>query len=116
MSSFLTNDVVRYDATTDLFKDVFITAGSGGLTGVGDLAFGRDGNNDGVGDLYVSCKNNNSVLRYSGTTGEPIPRNYIAGVGAGGLLSLRGLPFDSTNTYLYVASTGIEVIRTKYTP
>ena len=42
---------------------MFVTAGSGGLAGPRDLAFGPDGN------LYVSSNDNDEVLVYNGTTG-----------------------------------------------
>ncbi|MFO0809261.1 MAG: Calx-beta domain-containing protein [Gemmataceae bacterium] len=102
--SGLTNEVVRYDATTGAFVDVFVAAGSGGVNGVFDMAFGPDANQDGIPELYVSSPSNNSVLRYDGATGQPLG-TYIA-AGSGGLSGPTGLTFDSTNTYLYVASNG----------
>jgi DNA-binding beta-propeller fold protein YncE len=63
VSSYGTNNVLRFDATTGDFIDQFVPSGSGGLSGTHGIAFGPDGN------LYVSSHLTNSVLRYDGSTG-----------------------------------------------
>jgi glucose/arabinose dehydrogenase len=102
VGSDYSNQVKRFDATTGAFVDVFVTPGSGGLNGIAAMEFGPDANGDGVSELYVSS--GNSVLRYDGVTGQPVG-TYIT-PGSGGLSSASGLTFDSTNTYVYVASSG----------
>ena len=76
VASEYTNEVLQYDATTGAFVDVFVTAGSGGISGPYGLAFGPDGN------LYVSGRNSNDVVRYDGTTGAPAG-TFVAAVPAG---------------------------------
>src|SRR5262249_45934297 len=72
--------VVRFDGTTGLLHDEFVTRGSGGLKDVWGLTFGPDG------DLYLA--NNSapqSVLRYDGRTGA-----FLGAIGGGGM----DHPFD----------------------
>jgi DNA-binding beta-propeller fold protein YncE len=92
------NDVLRFNATTGAFDRVFVTAGSGGISGPHGLTFGPDGN------LYVSGRNNAVVVRYDGTTGAPLG-TYVTS-GSGGMSLPEGIAFDPSGTYLYVASTG----------
>ncbi|MBO1351009.1 MAG: hypothetical protein EBE86_028245 [Hormoscilla sp. GUM202] len=61
VSSANSDEVLRYDATTGFFLDVF--ASGGGLDNPFGLTFGPDGN------LYVSSSLTDQVLRYDGTTG-----------------------------------------------
>jgi hypothetical protein len=68
--------------------DAFVSPRSGGLDGASALVFGPDGN------LYVSSQNNNSVLRYDGTTGAFI--DTFIQTGSGGL---------NLNTYLVFTNT-----------
>jgi DNA-binding beta-propeller fold protein YncE len=63
VSSFDTNEIRRYDGTTEASLGNFVTVGSGGLDGPMGLAFGPDGH------LYVSSSLTGAVLRYSGITG-----------------------------------------------
>ncbi len=63
VTSQFSDEVLRYDATTGVFIDEFIPAGSGGLDGPQSLTFGPDGN------LYVSGAETRQVLRYDGITG-----------------------------------------------
>src|SRR5262245_17835854 len=49
------SDVIRYDASTGAFKNIFVPNNSGGLTFPLGAAFGADGN------LYVSNSNNDTV-------------------------------------------------------
>ena len=55
--------VLRYKGATGAFLDVFIPAGSGGLSGPRGLAFGPDGM------LYIANRNTADVRRYDGRTG-----------------------------------------------
>src|ERR1700683_3211290 len=51
VTSYLNNEVLKYDGTTGAFVSVFVSAGSGGLSYPVGLAFGPDGN------LYVCSVN-----------------------------------------------------------
>ena len=82
------NQVLRYDGNTGGFQAVFVTAGSGGLSGPVGLVFGPDGN------LYVASAGSNQVLRYNGTTGAFI--NAFVTTGSGGLSLPVGLLFTTT--------------------
>jgi DNA-binding beta-propeller fold protein YncE len=97
MATQESNDVVRYDATTGAFVDVFVPPGSGGLGVPSGLTFGPDGN------LYVTS-NGNAVLRYDSTTGAPL--GTFVGTSSGGLSGAGGMAFDPSGAYLYVASGG----------
>ena len=75
------DNVLRYNARTKQFIDVFVSTGSGGLDGPTGLTFGPDGN------LYVASFETDQILRYDGTTGAflgPILGVFVA-AGAGGL-------------------------------
>jgi len=50
-----------------------VSAGNGGLDGTVVVLFGPDGNADGTDDLYVSSARTDSILRYDGVTGAPLP-------------------------------------------
>lgn len=63
VSDFKTSSVLRYNADTGAFVDVFIQPMSGGLRGPWGLAFGLDHN------FYVASERTNSVLVYDGSTG-----------------------------------------------
>jgi hypothetical protein len=63
VSDFKTSSVLRYNADTGAFFDVFVQPRSGGLDGPWGLAFGLDHN------FYVSSERTNSVLVYDGSTG-----------------------------------------------
>lgn len=86
VSSSSTNEIIRFNAVTGAKIDVFVSAGSGSLSGPDGLTFSPyDGN------LYVSSRNNSSIKRYDATTGAYID-DFVAS-GAGGLVSPRGLVF-----------------------
>jgi hypothetical protein len=70
----------------------FVVAGSGGLSGPTDLAFGSDRN------LYVN--GSAGVLKFDGSTGAFV--STYAAPGSGGLCIPRGLAFDQDGR-LYVA-------------
>jgi len=63
ISDFKTSSVLRYNADTGAFFDVFVQPRSGGLDGPWGLAFGLDHN------FYVASERTNSVLVYDGSTG-----------------------------------------------
>jgi len=63
VSDFKTSSVLRYNADTGAFFDVFVQPRSGGLDGPWGLAFGLDHN------FYVASERTNSVLVYDGSTG-----------------------------------------------
>merc|ERR1712178_393491 len=63
VSDFKTSAVLRYNADTGAFFDVFVQPRSGGLDGPWGTAFGLDHN------FYVSSERTNSVLVYDGSTG-----------------------------------------------
>jgi DNA-binding beta-propeller fold protein YncE len=98
------NDVLRFNATTGAFDRVFVTPGSGGISGSHGLTFGPDANGDGVPELYVSGRNNATVVRYDGATGAPLGTFVTSG--SGGMSLPEGITFDPSGSYLYVASTG----------
>src|SRR5438270_750350 len=80
----------RHKEKTGDFIDIFVASGSGGLDGPRGLIFGRDGN------LYVNSFNTNSVMRYEGSTGLPLPAPGLTGAyfvpnGSGGLQGPAGL-------------------------
>jgi sugar lactone lactonase YvrE len=105
VSSQANHSVLRYSGTTGDFIDAFVPKGSGGLHLPRGLVFGPDGN------LYVN--NDNSVLRFDGTTGAPLPAPGQTGavfVSGLGLLQV-GLVFGKDGN-LYVADyDGNSVLR-----
>ena len=66
-------------------------------------AYGPDGNNDGVADLYVTDMRTGQVLRFDGTSGSLI--DVFVEAGAGGLHSPVDLEFGPDGN-LYVSSGG----------
>ncbi|SDD99707.1 hypothetical protein SAMN04488504_103586 [Myxococcus virescens] len=70
------DDVLRFNAKTGAFIDVFVESGSGGLTDFVDMEFGPDGN------LYIPDFLPATVLRFSGKTGNFIDVFVPAGTGA----------------------------------
>jgi DNA-binding beta-propeller fold protein YncE len=97
VASEYTNQVLQYNATTGAYVGVFVAAGSGGINGPHGMAF------DTAGNLYVSGRNSNNVVKYD-TNGNPVG-TYIP-AGSGGLSLPEGIAFDPSGTYLYVASSG----------
>jgi sugar lactone lactonase YvrE len=64
VTSQMNDRVVRFNATTGAYVDVFISGGT--LDGPSGLAFGP------TGDLYVAGRFSNNVLRYNATTGATV--------------------------------------------
>jgi hypothetical protein len=95
VSSFFTDQVLRYDGATGAFLNAFVAAGSGGLSGPARLIFGPDGH------LYVSSIDTAQVLRYNGATGAFLD-TFVA-AGSGGLNAPLGLAFGPDG-HLYVSS------------
>jgi streptogramin lyase len=105
------NNILRYDETTGDFLGEFIPAGSGGLGIPDGLLFGPDGN------LYVGSLLTDSILRYDGITGDPLPSAGNSGAtfvpsGSGGLTFGSPGAFDAWLIFgrdgnLYVKSGGI---------
>jgi DNA-binding beta-propeller fold protein YncE len=60
-----TSEVLRFDAATGDFVDVFVATGAGGLNGAAGMVF------DPSGVLHVASVNNNRVLRFD-SDGEPL--------------------------------------------
>jgi sugar lactone lactonase YvrE len=60
-------NILQYDERTGEFLGEFISSGSGGLVLPNGLIFGPDGN------LYVCSLGTNSILRFDGITGDPLP-------------------------------------------
>ncbi len=101
------NEVLRYNAITGAFVDVFVTAGSGGIIHPDGMIFGPDANNDGIAELYVTGWSSHNIVRYDGVTGQPISGSYI-GSGSGGLNSPFALA--QRGNELFVTSAGTNQI------
>jgi DNA-binding beta-propeller fold protein YncE len=97
VGSEYTNQVLQYNATTGAYVGVFVAAASGGINGPYGMAF------DSAGNLYVSGRNSNNVVKYD-SNGNP-QGTFIA-AGSGGLNLPEGIALDPSGTYLYVASSG----------
>ena len=101
-------NILRYDERNGEFLGEFVPAGSGGLNAPDGLIFGSDGN------LYVCSVRTNSILRYDGITGAPLPSPSNIGAtfvptGSGGLKLNAGgawLVFGPDGN-LYATSGGI---------
>lgn len=96
VSSWGTDEVKRYSASSGAFIDTFVSAGSGGLSQPGSLTFGPDGNLYAIGNL-------NDVKRYNGTTGVFIDTFISEGAAT---LSFNDLAFGPDgNLYINIATT-----------
>jgi WD40 repeat protein len=98
VANYSGNDVLRFNGTTGSFVSVFVPAGSGGLIGPYDLAFGPDGN------LYVGSYTNSNVVKYDGTTGAFVSV-FASG---GGLANTVGIAFTGVGvpqTYCTAGTT-----------
>ena len=92
-SDWANDQIVRFDATTGAFVDVFIPSGRGSLDNPADLAIGPSG------DLFVASGANNRILRYDGQTGS------FLGTAAFNVPTPIGMEFGSDGL-LYVAARG----------
>lgn len=87
-ASYPFNGVVRFDATTGAFVDVFIEPGSGGLLGPIGIQPGPDGH------VYVAGYESNNIIRYDGGTGAF--RDVFVEASVGGLQSPIDFVFKET--------------------
>jgi streptogramin lyase len=100
-------NILRYDERTGDFLGEFIPSGSGGLSIPQGVRFGPDGN------LYVPDRSTNSILRFDGITGDPLPSPGNGGAtfvrpGSGGLtIEFGGWLIFGPDGNLYVPSGGI---------
>ena len=99
VSSRNTDGVLQFSAADFSFQ------GNVGQTyKVGGFAIGPDINSDGVGELYATSSNTNSVVRYDGATGDFI--DIFVTAGAGGLSDPGAIVYDAVRKLFYVASLG----------
>lgn len=106
VASSYTDEVLRYDAITGDFVDVFVSAGSGGIDHPDGMQFGPDSNDDGKPELYVTGWLSHNVVRYDGATGTPLG-TYVDS-GSGGLSAPFSLAFHDGE--LFVTSAGTNQI------
>jgi streptogramin lyase len=102
--------VLRYHEVTGAFLDTFVDSGVGGLNGARGLLLGPDGN------LYVNSFNSDSVMRYDGTTGAPLPAPGQTGAtfvptGSGGLQGPAGLILGRDGNLYVVSQANNSVLR-----
>jgi sugar lactone lactonase YvrE len=111
--------ILEYDSSTQNFVSTFVVQGAGGLSQPTGMAFGPpmagepgEASNDPVQELYVASFGNDSIMRYDGADGSPLP--VTAGNGAifvtksasVPLSKPTGLAFDPARKTLYVSSSG----------
>jgi DNA-binding beta-propeller fold protein YncE len=97
------HNILRFDAFTGEFVDVFVTSRSGGLSTPHDIIFGADEN------LYVASQDSDEVLRYDGETGEFIDAFVSAGSGGiDGTWSMLFLPDEDSSLKISLAIIFIE--------
>lgn len=96
VASFSQNRVLRYDARTGAFVDVFVAAAAGGLNGPdAGMSFGTGG------DLFVPAYFNNQIKRYSGLNGGYL--GIFASNATSGISRPRMIAFPGDG-FAYVAS------------
>jgi DNA-binding beta-propeller fold protein YncE len=93
--------IVRYNAVTGEFENIFVPLGSEGLPDVRYFTLGPDGN------IYASTWSSNAVSRFDGSTGQFL--GYFIASGSGGLSGPNGLVFGPDGN-LYVSSAGTHSI------
>jgi hypothetical protein len=89
------NELLRYNVFTAVFMDVFVSAGSGGLSGTNNVIFGPDQN------LYLIDSLTHAVMRYDGHTGAFL--DVFVPQGVGGLRDTYAAAFGPDGN-LYVAN------------
>jgi DNA-binding beta-propeller fold protein YncE len=103
-----TNEILRYDLQTGQFVDVFVSAGSGGLSGPREIMF-----NPNDGHLLVASFGTDSVLRYDGQTGAFI--NAFIPTGSNGLDGPAGMVFHADGSLLVSSFNTHQVLRFRAT-
>ena len=96
VTSFLTDEILRYDASDGAFIDDLISSHDGEIIGPNYAHFGPDGH------LYVNS-NDNRILRFDGQTGIFLD-SFIDSDGRSDLDGPTGFTFDSAGN-LYVSSS-----------
>jgi len=107
VSSFLTNEIFRYNAETGAFVDKFVSSQIDDLVELKYAAIGPNG-------LYLSDSENGHILRYNLTTGVVIDDKPFIERGYGGLDFPKTITFgpDKDNpSYLYVATADNRILR-----
>jgi hypothetical protein len=105
------NGVLRFNEVTGDLIDSFISSSNnGGLSTPRAVLFGRDGN------LYVTSNDTQSVMRYDGTTGAPLPAPGQTGAtfihpGSGGLQNPAQLIFGRDGNLYVDSQTNNAVLR-----
>ena len=103
VASATSSRVLRFDANTGDFVDVFVSTASGGLDRPEGIAFGPDSTGDAIPEVFVSSRGTDQVLRYDGATGD-----FIDVFAELGIVAPTGLTFGVDRTgdgvpELYVA-------------
>lgn len=98
VTSLLSDEVLRYNATTGAFIGTLVSAGSGGLDGPQGIAIGTDG------VMYVASEYSGSIHKYDAATGAPL------GVLASGLPAPNDLTFGPGGL-LYYMDHGADRVR-----
>jgi WD40 repeat protein len=101
-------EIKRYNGTTGVFIDTFVSAGSGGLSHPTEITFGPDGNlyAGGIGAPIFGSPGD--IKRYNGTTGAFI--NTFVPASSGGLAQPTDMTFGPDGN-LYVSSMAFEIKR-----
>jgi Fibronectin type III domain len=97
VSDYENSAILRFDAQSGTFVDVFVPHRSGGLSLPTDATFGPDRN------LYVCSRDSNQVLEYNGVNGAFV--GAFVSAGSGGLSEPDGLAFGPDGN-LYVVGQG----------
>ena len=101
VASFTYDSVPRYDLD-GTHIDNFVAPASGGLNGPQALAFGPDSH------LYVASGLTDQILRYDGTTGQPLGISGVSGdalFADVGIDDPAGLLFSLDDAYLFVTNS-----------
>ena len=103
VTSFLTDEILRYDASNGVFIDNLISSHDGEITDPNYAQFGPDGH------LYVNS-NDNRILRFNGQTGIFLD-SFIDSGGRGDLDGPTGFTFDSAGNLYVSSSNNNQVLR-----